>query len=92
VDLEKILKRLVYDSTPSLATSNPYQVDWSVTSGWSSTYGAKYNDMRTGNTVVHDVYSNKYTNGGYSIVYKDFGKGYQPYLNFQGCVYHFWLL
>ncbi|MFT9601031.1 PKD domain-containing protein [Mesobacillus sp.] len=74
---------LFYPSS-SNAASTPYDVESSVRSGWNSTYGGKNYDMTSARKLVYDVYANKYTSGGYQVTWRDFGKGNQPYLNFQG--------
>ncbi len=67
-----------------LAASSPYDVESSVRNGWNSLPGGKNHSQRSGRKLVYDVYASKYTSGGYKIVNKNFGKGTQPYINFQG--------
>ncbi|WP_281864833.1 PKD domain-containing protein [Planomicrobium okeanokoites] len=70
--------------TVAEAASSPYDVPTSIISGWDSNYGSKTYDMETGKRLTYDIYSSKFTSGGYSIVNKNFGKGTQPYVRFQG--------
>lgn len=71
------------------AAFSPYNVEQTVKNNWNKTYGYKNNNMRSGTNIVYDVYSKKYTTGGYKIVTKDFGKGSQKYINFQGWAINF---
>ena len=75
---------VVTPSDKALGATTPYSVPSNVQNGWSSTPGGKDYDFTSGKKLVYDVYSSKYTSGGYKIVTKNFGKGSQPYLNFQG--------
>lgn len=68
----------------SKAAYSPHIVESSVKNNWNGIRGWKNNDMRSGKNFVYDVYSTKYTSGGYRVVNQDFGQGYQPYINFQG--------
>lgn len=74
----------IFKASTSLGASSPYDVESSVKSGWANLYGGKRYAMESGRKLVYDVYANKYTSGGYSITWRDFGKGNQPYINFQG--------
>ena len=80
---------IIFKPLTPLAAYSPHSVETSVKNGWSSNYGYKYDNMRNGNNIVYDVYSKKYTSGGYQIVNKNFGNGSQPYLNFQGWAINF---
>lgn len=66
------------------ASYSPHSVPSDVRKNWSNTLGGKQFKQRTGRKLVYDVYSKKFTSGGYQIVNKNFGNGNQPYLNFQG--------
>lgn len=82
-----LLFLLVLVTIPKPHTSHAYspiEVEDVVRNNWANNYGYKNNDMRSGLNIVYDVYSYKFTNGGYQVAYRDFGQGYQPYLNFQG--------
>ena len=72
------------DPTEVEAADSPYDVESSVKSGWKNSYGGKGYLMESGRQLIYDIYSHKYTSGGYNIAYKDFGNGYQPYVRFQG--------
>lgn len=63
---------------------SPHSVPSKISRNWNDIRGGKDYSKRSGKKLVYDVYSKKYTSGGYKIVNKDFGKGSQPYLNFQG--------
>ncbi|HZH60501.1 MAG TPA: hypothetical protein VEY70_13185 [Metabacillus sp.] len=67
-----------------MAATSPYDVESSVRTGWDTTYGDKIFSQRSGKKLVYDVYSRKYTSGGYQIINRDFGKGSKSYINFQG--------
>ncbi|MCM3227699.1 hypothetical protein [Terribacillus saccharophilus] len=67
-----------------LGASSPYDVPSKVKNNWSKTLGIKSFPMTSGKRIAYDVYSQKYTKGGYKIVSKDFGEGKQKYVNFQG--------
>ncbi|MFJ6414460.1 PKD domain-containing protein [Terribacillus saccharophilus] len=73
----------VYDNEV-YAASSPYDVESSVKNGWSKNYGDKAMPATSGKSLAYDVYSHKYTSGGFKIVSKDFGKGKRQYVNFQG--------
>jgi len=73
-----------HPSVTHASHSTPYQVPSSVRNGWSHIYGSKQYSTTSGKKIIYDVYKDKFTNGGYAIVNKDFGKGTQPYLTFQG--------
>ena len=75
---------LLFPSDKTLAADSPYEVNSTVKNNWDKTYGSKEYDMRTGKNIVYDIYSEKYTENGYSIVTRDFGKGSQKYIRFQG--------
>ena len=66
------------------AASSPYDVESTVKTNWDKIYGAKTFQMATGKALVYDIYSEKYNSNGYSIITKDFGKGSQKYIRFQG--------
>ena len=66
------------------ASYSPHSVPSDVRNNWNKTLGGKQFKQRTGRKLVYDVYSKKFTSGGYQIVNKNFGNGSQPYLNFQG--------
>lgn len=63
---------------------SPHSVPTQIKNNWNNIRGGKIYTQRSGKKLVYDVYSNKYTKEGYKIVNKNFGKGTQPYLNFQG--------
>lgn len=71
-------------SEPAHAASDPYDVESSVKNNWNKTLGLKNFPQTSGKRFAYDVYSKKFTNGGYKIITKDFGKGSQKYVNFQG--------
>lgn len=71
-------------STSSDAASGPYDIPYGMSWKWDDTYGSKDYLMESGKTLVYDVYSNKYTSGGYKVVTENFGQGSRQYLNFQG--------
>lgn len=77
---------LCFGVAPKVAfgATSPYDVPSNVSSGWSHNYGGKMFSMTSGKDLVYDVYSHKYTPGGYKVINENFGKGYQPYINFQG--------
>ncbi|WP_209124345.1 hypothetical protein, partial [Alkalihalobacillus sp. BA299] len=75
---------IVFTISSSYGASSPYDVESYVKSGWNSNYGTKTYTYESGKKLVYDVYGSKYTSGGYKVVTKDFGKGSQPYLSFQG--------
>jgi len=64
--------------------SDPYTVSSTVKNNWDEILGQKTYSLRSGKKIVYDIYSQKYTSGGYKITTKDFGKGSQKYINFQG--------
>ncbi|MFE7064173.1 PKD domain-containing protein [Sutcliffiella sp. NPDC057660] len=66
------------------AASSPYDVSNTVVNNWANTVGGKTFPQNSGRKLAYDVYSQKYTNGGYNIVSKNFGQGSQQYINFQG--------
>ncbi|UAL49883.1 hypothetical protein K7887_22460 (plasmid) [Sutcliffiella horikoshii] len=70
----------------AFAASSPYDVPSSVRNGWDDRPGGKTFNMTTGRKLVYDVYSNKYINGGFQVVNRNFSQGHgnQPYLNFRG--------
>lgn len=74
----------IFFSTVVHAASGPYNVPSFMKTYWAKNYGGKRYPMTSGDDLVYDVYSKKYTKGGYQIVNKNFGKGTQSYLNFQG--------
>jgi hypothetical protein len=66
------------------AASSPYEIPTDIQNQWGSVYGSKDADTSSGTNFVYDIYSKKYTQGGYSVVTKNFGYGNQSYINFQG--------
>lgn len=74
----------VHPSVIHASNSSPYQVPSSVRNGWANNYGQKTFSTTSGEKIVYDVYKDKFTSSGYDIVYKNFGKGTQPYITFQG--------
>ncbi|TKC15186.1 hypothetical protein [Robertmurraya kyonggiensis] len=66
------------------AAYSPNNVESNVQSNWSSKFGNKLQEQRTGQKLVYDVYHNKFTRGGFSIASRNFGNGQQGYANFQG--------
>ncbi|CAI6330708.1 ABC transporter C-terminal domain-containing protein [Bacillus subtilis] len=66
------------------AATTPYDVESNVKNHWSDTLGLKNFPQTSGKRLTYDVYSQKFTSGGYKIVSKDFGKGSKKYVNFQG--------
>ena len=66
------------------AASSPYDVDSAVKKDWNEIYGGRSYTMQSGKALVYDIYSEKYSDDGYKIVKRDFGKGEQKYIRFQG--------
>ena len=65
--------------------SHPYDVPSSVQNNWNQKYGDKSYNSVSERRLMYDVYFNKYFDGGYRIVNRNFNdKGSQPYLNFRG--------
>jgi hypothetical protein len=75
--------------TSTINAYSPHDVESTVRNNWNKTYGYKSNNKRSGTNIVYDVYLNKYFNGGYRIINKNFGKGTQPYINFRGWAINF---
>ncbi|MGG1021174.1 hypothetical protein ABE151_17605 [Bacillus paralicheniformis] len=72
------------DQNVAQGASSPYDVESKVKNNWSNTLGLKNFPQTSGRKLTYDVYSRKFTSGGYKIVTKDFGKGSKKYVNFQG--------
>lgn len=68
----------------SEAASGPYDVPSDVRNNWDNIRGGKQFTNYTGKRLLYDVYSYKGISKGYRIVNKNFGKGTQPYINFEG--------
>lgn len=67
------------------AATSPYNVPSSVLTNWYKIKGDKhYSNAPRGTRLIYDVYSKKYTKGGYQIVSRNFGNGTKQYVNFQG--------
>ncbi|MFE5473812.1 hypothetical protein [Bacillus safensis] len=79
-----ILLVVVDKDSVALGATSPYDVDSNVEKNWSNTLGLKNFPQTSGRKLTYDVYSQKYTSGGYRIATKNFGKGSQKYVNFQG--------
>lgn len=75
---------LFLNNNYTLGASSPYVVPSSVKNNWSNIPGGKEYSETTGRKLVYDVYSKKTISGGYRIVNRNFGKGTQPYINFDG--------
>jgi len=76
----------IFIFTPSITygATSPYDIEQTVKDNWNKTYGHKTYDMTSGKNIVYDIYSTKYTPGGYQIISKNFGNGSKQYINFQG--------
>jgi PKD domain len=76
-------------TTDSIRAYSPHSVESTIRNNWNDTYGYKSSNMTNGVNIVYDVYSEKYFDGGYRIVNKNFGNGTQPYINFRGWAINF---
>lgn len=66
------------------AANSPFDVPSNVQSGWNSIIGGKTFKETTGRDLIYDIYNTKYIPGGYEIVYRNYGRGSEPFIHFTG--------